>query len=463
MFKKLDAKYIVIFIVFICLLFCLIPRLNCNEEIVLDVGNYYNIPNCEFKYLFTDFSDKLNIEHNIDITKIGDYKINYFLPKIGLKSTKTVKVIDKKNPTIILKGENSTNVCPNKIYNEEGYKATDNYDLDLTDKVIVTSVDNNIIYTVNDSSNNITTIERKINYIDDENPNITLYGSSNINIYQSYDYFEKGYEASDNCDGNLTNKVTIESNVNTKIVGTYYITYSVSDSSGNTTKVTRTVNVINRPLYTVTGNSTIYLTFDDGPSYAITPYILNILKEENVKATFFVVGYSSGLDSLIKRAYDEGHSIGVHSASHVYNQIYSSLDNYLKDFNIVNERIKNITGSYTKIFRFPGGSSNTISRFNPGIMSYLTSYMTSKGYKYFDWNLSSGDASNIKYNAEGIYNNVVRNLKQNQLNMVLMHDLGNKYSTLNALRNIIKYGKDHGYSFEKITYDTPQIRHSVNN
>lgn len=467
MLKKLDfKKYLIVFtfiFVFIGVLYLLTPKLNCDKELILEVGNYYSIPKCNFKYLFTDFSDKITIDHNINITKLGDYKIVYSISKMGIKSTTHVKVVDTGKPTIILNGESEINVCPNKTYNDDGYSATDNYDLDLTDKVIVTGTDTTIRYTVSDSSNNTNSIERKINYIDKEAPKIILKGNSVVNVYQSYDYYENGYEAIDECEGILTDKVIVEKSINTNTLGTYYINYSVSDKSGNTSKVTRTVNVINRPLYTVTGNSTIYLTFDDGPSYTITPYILDILKEENIKATFFVAGYSSGLDSLIKRAFDEGHSIGVHTASHSYGQIYSSLNNYLNDFNYENERIKNITGSYTKIFRFPGGSSNTVSAFNPGIMSYLTSYMTNQGYKYYDWNLSSGDASGINYSAEGIYNNVVRNLKPNQLNMVLMHDLGNKYSTLYSLRNIIKYGKDHGYEFKKITYDTPQIRHSVNN
>lgn len=467
MFKKLDVNYVLIIVSIIFILiniaYLLWPRIDCKNNLILEVGNYYEIPQCKFKYLFTDFSDRLHIKHNIDIRRVGNYNIEYSIPKIGFKTTIPVKVVDSIKPTIELIGEKTVNVCPNKTYVEEGYKIIDNYDINLDNNITVQNTDNKIIYTVNDSSNNIGTVERNINYKDVDAPNITLYGNNVINVFQGYDYFENGYKAIDNCDSDLTDKISIEGNVNTKIVGTYYINYTVSDSSGNTTKVTRTVNVISRPLYTVSGNSTIYLTFDDGPSYTITPYILDILKEENVKATFFVVGYSSNLDSLIKRAYDEGHTIGVHTASHIYNQIYSSLDNYLYDFNIENERIKNITGSYTNIFRFPGGSSNTISSFNPGIMSKLTNYMTNKGYKYYDWNLSSGDASNVTYSADGIYYNVINNLKPNQLNMVLMHDLGNKYSTLYALRNIIKFGKDHGYTFKKITNDTPQIRHTVNN
>ena len=344
MFKKLDLRkfLFMIPILFVLVLYLLIPRLNCKEELILEVGNYYKIPKCEFKYLFTDFTDKLNIEHNIDITRLGEYKIVYSIPKMGLKSTKTVKVVDNTKPEITLKGESSVNVCPSKEYTDEGYIVNDNYDLNLNDKVIVTKSDDKIIYTVSDSSNNMASMERIINYKDVNPPTIKLHGSSTVNVFQSYDYYESGYEAYDECEANLTDKVSISGSVNTNVLGTYYLKYSVSDSSGNSAEVTRTVNVINRSLYTVSGNSTIYLTFDDGPSYTITPYILDILKEEGVKATFFVAGYSSGLNSLIKREFDEGHSIGVHTASHIYNQIYSSLDNYLYDFNIENERLESI-------------------------------------------------------------------------------------------------------------------------
>ena len=137
----------------------------------------------------------------------------------------------------------------------------------------------------------------------------------------------------------------------------------------------------------------IYLTFDDGPSRN-TSYILDVLKSENVKATFFITG--KGSDYIIKREYEEGHSIGLHTYSHNYKAIYSKVDAYFKDIEAVNQRLCDITTTRSKIVRFAGGSSNTISRrYKKGIMSELTKEVIARGYKYYDWNIDSGDASGV--------------------------------------------------------------------
>ena len=171
---------------------------------------------------------------------------------------------------------------------------------------------------------------------------------------------------------------------------------------------------------------------------------------------------NSGPDELIKRAYDEGHTIALHTASHNYSIVYASVDSYFNDLNIVSERVKNITGVESKIIRFPGGSSNTVSRkYSSGIMSYLTSEVLKRGYRYYDWNVSSGDAAGGSPTASMIYDNVVSNLSKNRVNMVLMHDI--KTYTRDALRDIIRYGKENGYVFDKITQDTEMITQRVNN
>ena len=205
---------------------------------------------------------------------------------------------------------------------------------------------------------------------------------------------------------------------------------------------------------------TIYLTFDDGPREGTTDVILDILKEENVKATFFVT--NGGPDYLIKREYDEGHAIGLHTASHDYKTVYQSVDSYFNDLLSVQNRVKNITGINTMIIRFPGGSSNTVSRrYQNGIMSILTTEVLNRGYRYYDWNLSSGDAEGGRHDADEIYNNVVNGLSKDRVNMVLMHDI--KPYTRDALRNIIQYGKNNGYTFASITDNTQMIKQKVNN
>ena len=207
----------------------------------------------------------------------------------------------------------------------------------------------------------------------------------------------------------------------------------------------------------------IFLTFDDGPSSTITPKVLDILKKEKVKATFFVLNYSKSNEHLIKRIVDEGHTIAIHGYSHDYSKIYRSKKTFMNNVYSLQKKIKKTTGVKTMYMRFPGGSSNTVSRrYNRGIMTRLTKEVLNKGFKYFDWNISSGDAGGAK-NATQVYNNVVKSLSKNRGNMVLMHDFASNQKGLKALPKIIKYAKQHGYTFSAINDDTPMYAHHVNN
>ena len=203
----------------------------------------------------------------------------------------------------------------------------------------------------------------------------------------------------------------------------------------------------------------IYLTFDDGPS-KYTDNILNILDKYNVKATFFLV-CSNNLEEYTKKYIQKGHTIGLHSCSHNYKQIYSSKDAYFEDLNKLKNRIS-ISSGYDSIFlRFPGGSSNTVSKFNKGIMSSLTREVEQNGYRYYDWNVDSNDAGGA--NEKQVYENVINSLKKNDRNkvVILMHDT--KEATKNSLENIIKESINLGYTFSEINYATPMIHHSINN
>ena len=211
---------------------------------------------------------------------------------------------------------------------------------------------------------------------------------------------------------------------------------------------------------------TIYLTFDDGPSKDITPGILDILKKENVKATFFILNYNSTGEELVKRELEEGHSVGIHGWSHKYSEIYQNEETYMQNLDKLQEKIKNSTGVTTKITRFPGGSSNTVSKkYNEkdGLMSRLVKLVQEKGYKYYDWNVDSEDAGSAK-NKTQVYNNVTKRLSKKRPNIVLMHDKGGNKKTLNALENIIQFAKENGYEFETITYEGNVVsHHNVNN
>lgn len=204
--------------------------------------------------------------------------------------------------------------------------------------------------------------------------------------------------------------------------------------------------------------SQIYLTFDDGPSHDITPKILDILKEENVHATFFIINFSQSKEELIKREVQEGHSVGLHGYSHEYKKIYKSEETYMSNLNDLQAKVENLTGVKSTITRFPGGSSNTVSRFNKGVMTKLVKDVEQAGYKYYDWNVDSDDAGHAK-NENQVYENVTESLKKERANVILMHDFEKNEKTLNALRDIIKFGKENGYSFNKISSDSDLVVH----
>lgn len=181
------------------------------------------------------------------------------------------------------------------------------------------------------------------------------------------------------------------------------------------------------------GIKRVYLTFDDGPS-SNTDKILDILSEYDVKATFFVVG-KENYTGQYKRIVDEGHTLAMHSYSHVYNEIYSSPDAYKQDLNKLRTYLYEITGVECDIVRFPGGSSNTISKVD---MHTLIEYLDSEDMVYFDWNVSSGDASGTSKSAEQIASNVLDNIDKYNNAVVLMHDAAEKTSTVEALPMIIE-------------------------
>ena len=303
--------------------------------------------------------------------------------------------------------------------------------------------------------------------LDTTNPIIELEGSLEITVKPKTKYEEPGYKATDDQDGDITDKVEI---TREKVDdGQYEIHYSVTDSAGNKSEIQTRKVVVEKAQEeqksTTSANKAgvIYLTFDDGPSLDITPKVLDILKEEDIKATFFVLNYGESKEYLIKRIVNEGHTIGIHGYSHEYKEIYVSDEAYMNNITKLQEKIKNTTGITTIYTRFPGGSSNTISRkYSPGIMTRLTKRLLEEGYKYYDWNVSVEDAGSSKTKEE-VYNRYVNELSKSRANIVLMHDFGGNNKTLDALRDMIHYGKENGYTFENIDDDTPMIKHGVNN
>lgn len=464
------------------------PKFDITSEVVnLEVNEYASVAIPHTTYHMKDVTSSVQADGNINYNKTGSYKIQYQVPTITGKYSfdQTVNVVDTVPPTITLKGDKTYNLSYSDKYKEPGYTVEDNSFEDLSDKVKtekeqINNSEYNIVYSVEDSSGNTAIVKRKVYIVDDVPPTINLKGSSSTKVLLNKKYTEKGATAEDEKDGDLSDEIKISGKVNTSKVGTYKIKYTVSDKTGNKAEKIRTVTVYKEQekikdkenkddkkttTSTNKGKNTgiIYLTFDDGPSSSITPKILDILKKKNVKATFFILNYSSSLEYLVKREYNEGHSIGIHGYSHVYSEIYKSDEAFMNNITKLQKKIKKTTGYSPTIIRFPGGSSNTVSRhYSKGIMTRLTKKVVEEGFKYYDWNVSSEDAGGASTSSQ-VYNYVTKNLVKNRSNVVLMHDFSGNTKTLNALSDIIDYGLENGYTFKAITSDTPMVRHGVNN
>lgn len=435
--------------------------LKGDNEYTISVGNY------QFKEdgIYLKNRDKLidsskyQVERtgNVNFEKLGTYQIEY---KATYKNKtysvkRNVKIVDDTPPTLYVNLEEiSIDYCTKKMAKDLTYTATDNYDGNITDKIELIKEDDKYTLKVKDSSDNEAIKEVKVKYLSKPSNTFKLIGNSTVYVPLNGTYSDSGVKYTDGC-GNKLDGVKTSGEVNTSEVGTYKVTYSSSE--GKT--LSRSVVVYDPTISKPGGNKVIYLTFDDGPGY-YTSKILNTLDKYNVKATFFVTNQFPKYVSLIKTEYEKGHKIAVHTYTHEY-KIYTSVDTYLDDFNKMNEVIKKYTGSYSKLFRFPGGSSNTVSKsYNRGIMTELANRMTADGYVYFDWNVSSGDAA-AKPTTDKIISNTINGVKNCSQCVILMHDI--KSQTANALETIITSFIESGYTFAPLNETSPTAHHSINN
>lgn len=198
---------------------------------------------------------------------------------------------------------------------------------------------------------------------------------------------------------------------------------------------------------------TVYLTFDDGPSEN-TYSILSYLDQYNIKATFFVVpNRSESCYAKLRAIADAGHSIGVHSSSHVYKDIYASVDAFLEDFHEAWDIVYDATGIKTEIFRFPGGSVND---FNSESRDHIIQEMTRRGFRYFDWNVDSNDAGGANWTE--MYNSIPADIANNYRSVVLMHDSASTPNTVLVLGDVLHVLANEGYKFDKINSDTMPVQ-----
>lgn len=199
----------------------------------------------------------------------------------------------------------------------------------------------------------------------------------------------------------------------------------------------------------------VYLTFDDGPSI-YTGQILDILKENNVKATFFVIGRDKEYYQYYQRIVDEGHTIGMHSYTHVYQDFYESIDSFGAELTKLEDLIYNVTGAHSNIFRFPGGSSNNVS---PLPIEEYIAYLNEHNINYYDWNSLNGDAVTTGLSPQTLVDNIMNDVERNADSIVLMHDLQTTHTTVESLQLLIDTLRSEGYEILPIDENTPLIQH----
>lgn len=324
------SAIVAFFVLAIGLFFTFIYSININgkDEVRIKVFDTYEDKGASAKIFSKDISSDLQVKSDVDTNKIGKYEIEYTIKLWGIKKTKTriVIVYDDEKPVITLSGEDIVSICPSKDYEEIGYSASDNYDGDITDNVKVEHLNEKIVYTVKDSSGNEFSISRYLKKEDNENPIIDLNKKNTITVTKGNTYKDQNVTASDNCDGDLTDKIETSSIVDTNKSGTYTITYKVKDSSGNETTSKRTIKVVEK-----TTTSNFYQDIVAGPTYINGILIVN--KKYSLPKNF-----GNGLTTETKNAFNklqaaalvDGFNLKITSGYRSYNTQNTLYNNYVK-------------------------------------------------------------------------------------------------------------------------------------
>ena len=375
---------------------------------------------------------------------------------------------DVVKPTLTLNGEKDIIVQKGAKYTDAGCLAFDDVDGDITANIITTGTINTrlygrqyITYTVVDSSGNISQLQRSVVVQEFVPPTLQL-NKTNAYVRAGEEFIDPGYTATDNIDGDVTANVIVSGILDINVPGVYTLTYTAIDSSLNQTSKERTVYVYEpqpedhrvRPT-----DKVVYLTFDDGPG-PYTELLLDTLDKYNVDVTFFVTNQFADYQDSIGDAYFRGHTIALHTYSHNFSKVYSSDIAYYEDLLRMRDVVESQTGIRPTIIRFPGGSSNKISSFNPGIMTRLTKKVTSMGYHYFDWNVDSDDAGKAS-SADEVFQNVISGIGNKTTAIVLQHDI--KGFSVDAVERIVQWGLANGYVFCALNENSPTSHHPVNN
>ena len=398
----------------------------------------------------------------IDFTKTGKYPITYRYNNI--ETTVTLELQDTIIPdlevqelTIDLNMEVKASDLIKNYYDSKRTKVSfkEDYQFDKPgDYEVAIRICRN---------NNCVTKKSVIHVLPEDNVSPVINGVRNLTVLKDSDIdLLSSVSVSDNQDDNPI--LTIDSsNLDISKIGNYQITYYAKDRSLNVTKETCIVTVVeNKKIGTTipSDEKVVYLTFDDGPSEN-TQQVLDILDVYDVKATFFVTGTNEEYFDLIKTAHEAGHTIGLHTYVHEYDQIYCSTSAYFADLKKIEDLVYNQIGSIPKYIRFPGGSSNQISKqYCNRIMSKLTKEVLNRGYQYYDWNEDSEDGSGQLSVKQLIKNATAAD--ENDI-ILLFHDANGKENTIKALGPVIEYYQNKGYVFKAIDDSSYVVHHSVVN
>ncbi len=447
-------------------------QLQLNGEKMQEVAAYggYEDPGAVARKGKKELNVDIVTEGAVDDKVPGTYTITYRMTYNGKEYTaqRQVQVVDREEPELQLSGDAAMTVSKRELYEEPGFTATDRCDGDLTAAVEVTeALEDDLLtltYIVKDKAGNEGRAQRTVTIKDVVAPELLLNGGTTMYLPKGSDYEEQGYSAVDDADGDLTEAVERSGSVDTREAGTYTLRYTVKDHAGNTATAERTVQVYDEQTGIGNPKNRVYLTFDDGPSDDVTIRVLDTLAANHIRATFFILNYDDSKRPIIQRMIDEGHAIGIHGYSHDYATIYANDEAFMSNVYDLQKRLIDDFGYRSTIVRFPGGSSNTVSmEYNIGIMSRLAKRLEAEGFTYFDWNVSSGDASGNNIPRSQIYANVTEGLSKDAYNVVLMHDTSAKSTTADALQGIIDYARTNDYSFWPITSTMPAIHHGIAN
>lgn len=432
------------------------PMIMGTRQHHAELGEEYN-PYPYFDFLFMAGNADVEVIGNIDMQKKGTYDIRLHARAQDLPVR--VSVTDSKAPEMVLKEVKTdmfTEVKPedfiSSIKDAQGYtlKFSKDSELNKAGKTKITII-------ATDDDKNESRASTTLHRIDDTVSPIIKGVENSYEIIMGTKLNTENIRATDDLDLNPSLKIDT-TGIDTSTEGEYELRVEAKDKSGNVSSMVRPVKVIENPEYS---KNIVYLTFDDGPSEN-TPKILEILRKNNVKATFFVTAQYPKYAHYMKQEKEQGHTVALHTYCHDYGTVYKSEKAYFEDLKKIQDYVKKYTGEESHLIRFPGGSSNTVSSsYSQGIMTKLTQSVIGKGYQYFDWNVTSSDASGWGVPANDIVKSACVDWGGNLV--VLMHDTSGKETTVEALPRIIKYYKDRGYEFRALSEDSFPAHHGVNN